>query len=243
MRRLVILAVLVLVGLSGCIKLEMNLRVTSNDTVEGSMIIAVDKSFSGALDSGRMDVMSPQELPENVERSKWSNEEYTGYKLTYAGMSLKEFNDRNSDEKSKTTIVHKNDRYIFTMNMSSLNEELSASGSELGSVMAGSLAESLEIRVRITFPGRVVETNGKVSPNGRTVTWTPEVGPSMQDLRAVAADSRQPPWLAIGVGGGLALLVLGTVAGALMLRRPQATGGAAVPTAAPTDGYDHPFGQ
>jgi hypothetical protein len=96
--------------------------------------------------------------------------------------------------------------------------------------------QGAELRVRITFPGEVTDSNGQIE--GNSVTWTPEVG-ERTEIQATGSavegggDSNLVLWLIIG---GVALLVVVVLIVVLMQRRkpaaaPAAEGEAAAPPA------------
>jgi hypothetical protein len=78
------------------------------------------------------------------------------------------------------------------------------------------VAETAQIRVAITFPGRVVDHNGHL--DGRTVTWTP-TGTEPVEIHARAEDSQQRSFTGPVIA---ALLILGAV-GVLVMRRRRET--------------------
>jgi hypothetical protein len=80
------------------------------------------------------------------------------------------------------------------------------------------IADTMNVRVAITFPGEVIDHNGQL--DGRTVTWTPS-GTQAVEIHARAADS--PPQNSSLAGPVIAaLLILGAVAVlALGARRSQ----------------------
>lgn len=70
------------------------------------------------------------------------------------------------------------------------------------------------MRIKLTFPGEVIKSNGDVS--GRSVTWHPKPGGNL-DLTAAARDSPGIP-VVVTVAAGTALLI-SLVGGLVVLRR------------------------
>jgi hypothetical protein len=100
----------------------------------------------------------------------------------------------------------------------------------------------------VTFPGRVIDSNGAVT--GRSVTW--KVGPGRDkptELRAVAeapppapptttgpggtATDTAVPWLVVGIGAGVVVLLLAAVGVVVLLRRRRGGAAPATPTDTP----------
>jgi hypothetical protein len=76
--------------------------------------------------------------------------------------------------------------------------------------------DGAELRVAMTFPGDVSESNGEI--DGSTVVWEPEIG-EKNDMTAVAKESSGLSLgLVAAIAGGAVLLLL-VVAGSVLLAR------------------------
>jgi hypothetical protein len=126
--------------------------------------------------------------------------------------------------------VHEGDEYQVNgvLDMTGAEElgDLSGEDQEL----IDGFADSMDVRVAITFPGDVIEHNGELE--GRTVTWTPEFGEAL-DIQARAEDSGGSsfPWWIVGVVA--ALVALAVLVLLLALRR-RSGGSTASPEPVPT---------
>lgn len=202
--------------LSACIKMDVSLDVQGDDTVDGTMILGIRKDFADMMGEdnslfedmmgGFMDTENG-EMPEYAEVEPYDDEEYVGQQVTFENAPLEDFSEK--EESSNTFgLRHEGEEFIFEGNMDMTDE-----AGDLGEVPPG-MADQLEfdVRVSITFPGKVLEHNGDLS--GTTVTWTPEVGEA-NEMFARSAETGGggglPAWLWVVIGvvvvGGLAALV------------------------------------
>lgn len=224
--RLAALAVLALL-LTGCLKLDMDLRIRPDDTVDGGVIFAVDKDLLELTGGSFEDIVGDQTpFPSDVQGVRaedYEDGKYIGQRYIFEGVPLSEFTDPTDPESLR--IVHEGD----TFTVSGVLDLSSGATGATGATAAQQFLSSAEIRVAITFPGEVISSNGRVE--GNTVIWEPEFGDRLE-MQATGS--------AIESGGGpgsaltIALLVVGVVAVAGILalvtvrrrRPPPAVAGA-----------------
>jgi hypothetical protein len=193
--------------LSACVKLDMNLTVHSNDTVSGSVIAGVSKQVLPALGGEQavrdqvQQLLSENELPAGVEITNFSDNTYSGIKATFEDLALNEVNTRLASRTQGPLIKHENGQFI-------VDTTLPLSGDAFGVGDLGVAAGTGDIRIVVTFPGRVLSHNGQL--DGTTVTWTGTLG---QDLvmQAVSEDSGAEA-VSGGKGGGMTALWIGLAA-------------------------------
>lgn len=220
-------------ALTGCIKVDFDLELQSDDTVDGAITYAVAEGtgeFMSTEDQEYTDEEAAEALfgdlaaedYENGEVTTYAEDDWVGKTVTFEGETLDGFA---LDEGSEgLTIVREGDEFV-------VSGPYDASG-ELGEAPAGA-----EMTLSITFPGAVSESNGEISEDGRTVTWNLLDAPETIDARGAAVAGGSMPWLipALIVAG---VLALGAVALALVLmrRRPEAAVEPAPYVAAPEAG-------
>jgi hypothetical protein len=219
--------------LSACLKLDVDLQVSPDNTLSGAIIFGVDKQLLELSGSSIEDVLgTTAPIPEDVEgvtTEPFEDDRFAGQQFTFEGVPLEEF--------STGDLVITREGDVFTVN-GALDLSSGLSGATGLSGLTGpfgnpeELFRDAEMQVRITFPGEVTEANGEV--DGNTVTWVPVVGERLQ-LQATAS--------AVDTGGGsnlTLLLIIGAVviaaaiaAGILMSRRraAPATAGPSGPAA------------
>ena len=189
---LVSLAVL----LSGCLKLDMDVTVSEDDTLSGTMIFAFDKALMEAAGQNPEDALAGSEpLPEGlegVEQADYEDDKYQGVQYTFDGLSLEEWNTTDTDIR----IEHVGDEFVVsgTMDMSTGD---TGTGDPAMDEQLQTAFESAEVRIKLTFPGEVKESNGQV--DGNSVTWEPKFGEAT-DISATAS--------AVASGGNMMLLLI-----------------------------------
>lgn len=214
------LAALGMVALSGCFKLEMALELSENDTVDGSIIIAVDRDqadlFGGedalreALAGEAGGALADQPTTGTVDTKDYEDDEWIGTEYIFSDVALDEFTGAETGELS---ITRDGDEFIVDGSLD-LSQGADADPS------AAALLDSAEVTISITFPGGVESSNGV--EDGNTVTWTPRAG-EVTEINAVGSAVAGIPWTPILAGLALlALVVIGVVL-LLVLRKQQSS--------------------
>ena len=228
------LGILVAVGLSGCLKVDMQLDLQSDDTVDGSMVFAISSAVAELAGE------SPESIAESMQEDAfdlgeggttrtepYDDGDFIGTTTYFEGKALAEFDDPES-----VSIVHDGDDFVVS-GAFDLSE-----ATEGGEMMPG-LTEGLDIRIAITFPGAVSSHNGTL--DGNTVSWQAVPGERLElEARGSAIEGgggSLPLPLLIGIGLGL-LILIGLILFLVLRSRKGAPAGAAA-TAYPVAG-DYP---
>jgi hypothetical protein len=203
--RVAALATLALL-LSACLKLDMDLEVSSDDTVSGTMIFAVQKELLELTGGSVEDILGtnspvPPDI-QGVTTEEYEDERFVGQRFTFDAVTLEEFNT--SGEADALTITREGDVFAVS-GVLDLSTGLTGATGPTG-FDAEQFLQGAELRIRITFPGEVTNTNGEV--DGNAVTWVPKVGERLE-LQATAS--------AIGGGGGGSSLTLLLIIGAVVV--------------------------
>ena len=199
-------AALVALLLSGCFTVTMDLRLQADDTVDGSVIVAVDKAwakrsggvaaFVQTLVGGDATILLGQQPSAgSVEAKEYVGQDRVGAEYVLAGVPISDFG-RGSD--GDLSIRRVADSFVVSGKVD-LSPALDGS-----SPKSQALLDSGELTLSVTFPGEVIETNGEVS--GTTVTWTPR--PSVvTDIRATGKAGQAQP-TALLIAGGVLMVVI-----------------------------------
>ncbi|MFC7878396.1 LppM family (lipo)protein [Isoptericola sp. NPDC057391] len=239
-----VLAAVGLLALAGCMKVDMDMTLSEDDTVSGTIVMAVSNSLAetmgmepGELWDQAGGEMS-QGLPEGATQEPYSDDEYTGTRYTFSDAPI---SDISGGDDESLSITRDGDTYVVdgTMNLSEGSEELEQ--------LPQDVRDAFDVRLAITFPGPVSDATGTV--DGNTVTWTPQVGENTE-IHAVGAATAGSsfPWWIVGLVVGLVVIglvvwfvvrnnrrpapVTGTATGDAALAAQAAPG--AVPAAGPT---------
>ncbi|WP_166844911.1 LppM family (lipo)protein [Isoptericola sp. BMS4] len=224
------LAVVGLLALAGCMKIDTDLTLSEDDTVSGSMVMAYSNQFAEQMG------MDPQEfweqaggdlnstLAENSTQQPYSDGEYTGAEVTFLDKPLEDFTIRN-DAGIQLAITRDGDDYV-------VDGVMDLSGPDALGPMPEDDMDTLALRIAVTFPGPVSESTGTVE--GTTVTWTPAMD-EVTEIHAVGSAKGGFPWWLVGLVIGVLVIAVVVV---LVVRsnraRAASSAAAAGPVAGPT---------
>lgn len=208
--RALALATLGAVGLSGCLKLDMQLDLQPDDTVDGSMVVAISNELADLAgeDPGALAEQLVQDMDltdvENARTEPYDDGDYVGSTLYFEDEPLDSFGSGGTEDELR--IVREGDEYVVT-GVLDLSE-----GAEAGTMFG--MGDTFDVRIGVSFPGDVAEHNGTL--DGRTVTWEPQIGERLEiNARGSAVEGGPaalplplPVLIAIGV---VALVGIGLV--------------------------------
>jgi len=171
-----IVAVLAFV-LSGCMRMHVNVVLNEDNTVSGSMIMAVSDDAATQLG------MTPEEFlqsmdaessaPEGSTAKPYKKDGYTGQEFSFDSQPLEEFGSAgDATGADEMSITREGDEFVVkgSLDMSDTGmDDPEMENDPATQAIMNSMLESFDIAFNFTFPGPVSETNGKV--DGNTVTW------------------------------------------------------------------------
>lgn len=218
-----LLATLVLasvLALTGCVRVQVDLTLTPEDTVNGTMVMALQSGIGQLLDTTDAQIADElfgeaEQAFDDAEVTPYEQDDYVGSQVTFEGQPMGKLALGAGD----FTITREGDEYIVN-----------------GVVDANTVAEGAEIpataqmSLKVTFPGEVYEHNGSLE--GNTVTWDLANAPA--ELHAVGgaeASTGAPVWLSTVIGTAL-LLGVGVMLMIVMRHRgnPAGTPSVSAPT-------------
>jgi hypothetical protein len=213
-------------ALAGCVRFDMALTIRSDDTVDGTVLLALRQTDSlngltnASIDKAVSDGL--RDLPAGARTEPYDQDGFRGMKVIYDRVPFAEFDRVGGDGDpggiGRLRVRHENGRITFTMNL-----DLADPGTVNGRPLVESMLRDWSVRVSVTFPGRVIEQDHGVT-DGDTVRWDVRYGDTKQ-LRAVAEDGVTARWPYL-VGGGCCLAGVALAAGLavwLVRRRRLAT--------------------
>jgi hypothetical protein len=210
---------IVAMTMTACLKLDMRIDLSSNDTASGTMTFALDKELV-RLTGGSFDQLTGGETPlpsgVDVSSSDYEDDTFVGKTYTFHDVPIEQMSD--STDAESLQIRRQGDTYVVSGVLDLTTDALEGgAGGQLGQAAL----QSAEVRVAITFPGPVQSATGQI--DGRTVTWMPKVG-ERTVLSAVGSAIGSD-----GVGAAvwivIALLVAAAVvAGAVLVTRRNRRG-------------------
>lgn len=204
-------------ALSACLKLNVDLTITPQDTVNGTMILGVDRQLAAM--SGQSDEelrkqfadAAPTSAP-GMNAEPYRDGTYVGVKITLTESPLADLNKDQS--KDQLHIVHDEKAGTYTVSGVLDLNQLGAGG------MGSAFTRTLDVRIAITMPGKVIDHNGML--DGTTVTWVGKPGERLT-MHAVSEEASAIPWVPVLAIGIPTLLVIAGVVAWLVMRRRAAT--------------------
>jgi hypothetical protein len=191
--------------LAGCVKVDMDLEISPDNTVSGQAILAVDQSvveLSGQSADELFRDLDLSDLPEGATVEPYEGDGFVGQQVNFDDVALSEFTGGETLGASgeELSITRVGDEFHVA-------GRLDMSGTEFsGGQVPQQLLDTMEFRIAITFPGPVESSTGSV--DGNTVTWEPRIGQNTE-IRAVASaiPSGGSPWLLIALVAAAALVL------------------------------------
>lgn len=219
-RNLLMLAAATLL-LTGCLRVEMSIALSPDDTADGSFLIAVEKGAGegfGVSDDALVDELTSSSDTDFATGTvePYEDEKYVGQRITFAGEPLASFGGGETDELS---IERDGDDYVVSGTWAD------ADGEDVSAIPGASMLLS------ITFPGEVTEHNGTL--DGTTVTWDLVDAPDEISARGSAEPPRTVPLWAWAAGGAVAAVGAISLVVVLLRRRRSGDAADAVPAVEP----------
>ncbi len=219
-------------ALTGCVKVDMSLTVSPDDTVTSSMLLAISDDAAAALGVtpdqlfGAADDELADDLPDGATQERFEEDGWTGTRISTPATPIGEATGVAGED---LTITRDGDEFV-------LDGSLDLSGLADTGDVDPELLDEMSLNVEVTFPGPVIETNGTV--DGNTVRWTPVPGEAneMHARASAIDDGTSPAGSAVadsgesdgGVNplliGGIVVVVLAAIAaGVVVARKKRAT--------------------
>jgi hypothetical protein len=236
--------------LTGCIKLNMDLGINADDTVNGTIVLGVQKELLELTGQSAEDLLGDADLiptgATGVVVESFEDDEFIGQQIIFEDLPIAEFNSGalGASGASGVTgaggdtlnIAREGETFVVT-GVLDLSSGLSGATGPFAGTGGAQLFESADIQISITFPGEVVQANGEV--DGNTVTYVPEFGERLEiNATGSAIDNGQAADVVGGSDSFLPLLlIIAGVAVVLLViiflvvrSRSNKDGGAGTPT-------------
>lgn len=205
--------------LSSCIKLNMDLTVSPDNTVSGSAIVAIDKQLLALTGQPVDQIFGGDTIApagtQGVTTKDYEDDTFIGQEITFEGAPIAALGE--SEDADALKIVREGDVFTVTGALDMTND----AGGDATNGAAEDVLASADIRISITFPGPVTSSNGEI--DGNTVSWSPTIGQRTElqaQASAIPSGSASSPVLWIVIAAAVAVVVVGAV---MMMRRRSVT--------------------
>ncbi|WP_159707255.1 hypothetical protein [Arthrobacter sp. 18067] len=158
----------VMVALTGCVKLNMSVKVNNEKSVDYEVVYAIqksvlgEKSFDEFMESNGSGSQQ-MDVPDGATVVDYEDEKYKGKRITAANLDPAKLAESSSSE-NPFELKKEGDFYVLSMG--------GVTGADSSDPQASSMAKSMfdEASVKFTFPGKVVEAKG-ATVDGNTATF------------------------------------------------------------------------
>ena len=214
--------------LTGCFKLDMALTVNKDRTISGKVIVAMADALAAlgnsSTTSGGTGINDLNNLVDKnakgVTVTKYHEGGFTGEKYTLEHAPISAFSAMANQGERFALRMNGNQATVSgTLDLSMTGAQNAGASSLFGADLVKGLFSTAQLRIAVTFPGKVIKSTGVISPDGRTVTWTPVIGEKTDLSATIALDTpmKYIPW---AIGG---VLLLALVIVLIFLNRKKPT--------------------
>ncbi|WP_024820392.1 LppM family (lipo)protein [Arthrobacter sp. 31Y] len=181
-----------MLALTGCVKLNMSVKVNNEKSVDYEVVYAIqksvlgDKSFDEFMESNGTG-SEGMDIPDGATVVDYEDDKYKGKRITAANLDPAKLAESSSSE-SPFELKRDGDFYVISMG--------GVTGGESGDSSSSAMAKSMfdEASVKFTFPGKVVEAKG-ATVDGNTATFDMlSVNESVVQAKA-EANAGIPMWI------------------------------------------------
>lgn len=190
---------LALFSLTGCVRLHAAMALSQDDRVSGEIVAATPPTQDN--DPGPQ-LKVPNEMASRVTTKPYKVNDYVGTQLSFSALTFEEVRALSAATSASSS------RYQLSFRRS--GDLVTLSGSvDLTQVPP----ERADIQVKISFPGEIVDTNGREEDDA-TIAWTPKPGQASMLTATVRYAGENSVsyfgWtmLVAGLTGGAVLIVL-----------------------------------
>ena len=212
--------------MTGCIKLNMNLGINSDNTVSGTVEIGVQKELIDLTGQNVEDLLgrdAPLPNAPGVTVEPFDDGEFAGRHFILEDVPIEEFNSGGIVGASGATgasgptggagagdslqITRQGDTFVVT-GVLDLSRALSGVTGPLAGTGGAQFSESADIKIAITFPGEVLQAPGG-EIDGNTVTYLPEFDERLEiDATGSAVDNGEAADVVGGSDSFLPLILI-----------------------------------
>ena len=177
--RMCILTLLSAVMLTGCVKLDLALKVNADSTVSGSMIFAISDSLAslGADASGGLPAADSlvDSKADGVSVTPYKKDGYTGSTYTFDRVPFSAFKSEGSTS-NDIKVERTGNEINLTGTLDFSYGDATDESDPFSNLLAESISSSADMKISVKFPVKVLSSTGTISEDGKTVTWIPKLG-------------------------------------------------------------------
>jgi hypothetical protein len=227
MKRLItsiVAASIVLLATTGCVKLDMELNVSANDTVSGSATIAFSKELveyakNNGGDTSALESEGMFESQPGVTVEEYSDEKFMGTTYRFVSVPLDKFAAANDSTSLKITRDGDNLVVSGELDSSGGNDDLTSAQTN---PFTKAFFDGSSVTVAVTLPGEIKSTNGVQT--GNKIVWEVPIGEKVTFEAVSYSPKGIDPVVIYLIVGALAVIVIAGVLVVFLKRRRALAG-------------------
>jgi hypothetical protein len=206
-------ALALIFALTGCMKVDARIAINEDDTVTGSIVMAVDKRLAPLTGKTEEQLVAtitvdPDTIAKGTVVQPYQDDTFVGRRFNFTNVPISEFH---GTDQVSVVLARQGRTYLLdgAADLRTVN---------LTDPAVQRFAGLFAFTISVTFPGKVTESNGELA--GNTVTWSPKAGQSMPlHARAEKSTVAWQPW-ALGLGAFVVVVAM-VIAVIVFSRRPR----------------------
>jgi hypothetical protein len=196
--------VLTALVLSSCIKVDMDMKLGKNEKINGKAIVGIKSSTIELMGQKKDDFFKEMEkdnssLPKSVKAKRYDKDGFIGQELTFKDLPASEFSKVSSSTKSSTgadsgssaddiKLVKKGDTWVLTGTLDFATDGIGTENDGTDAAAMKAILKDFQVRVKMEFPGKILEHDKFAKIKGNTAEWKPKAGEKVV-MRIVAKAS------------------------------------------------------
>ena len=186
----VTVAVFVTLALTSCVKMDLNLIINEDATISGFMIFALDESLSEMEDDGKpVEAELFNSNATGVTVSNYNQDGFVGKRYDFKNVPFEEFS-KGSDDPNAIKFKVVDDTVVITGAIDFSSDESGASNEEWAAGVAKTIFATADLDLKVTFPGEILKTSGKLDKDGHSVSWKPKIGEKLDLATTIKLPSK-----------------------------------------------------
>lgn len=212
--RPVLLAAVLVLALTGCVKVDADLKVGKDETVSGKLLLAVDKNAAEKLGTTseklreQIENSIKKDAPKGVDCKSYEEGNYIGTECSLDNVPFKEMSGSDDGD---LKFEKQGDKFV-----------VSGGTGDLASSLPNT--EGLpkpDVKFKITMPGKILDHDDGAKVNGNTATYTDPNKMSKISLTSDSSGGGFPAWALILI---IVLVLLAIAAVVFFLLRGRKSG-------------------
>lgn len=223
--KVTVASIAVMLLTTGCVKFNMDLEVKANDTVSGTIVFAVAKGLAELSDDSGTEGSAPEtdtllEGAENVKVEPFDDGDFVGSTYTFENVPLETFQPKVGED-SSFGIARDGDNIVVSGVLEMTSDQSTQEDNPFGDAFLQGVLASSDIKISITLPGEIKESNGTV--DGQTISWKGTFGKNLEISAIAYAPKTNPVFLIIGISLAAGILVWFIVWSILRVRQKSSS--------------------